>query len=274
MQSRFKLTLAGLVALLVAGFVFSTSALAGPGPFWYQKKVGSSGSGIKISERSPETFTAKSGKSTLIGLAGGSNPEVVCAEDKSTGVIYNNSLQGQGKIAVSFEKCKTNLPECEVNEPIQFKSNLHLAWKYQGKEEELGKGKQLKQQALGQVPDLLFYTGEIKQGTKSLEELKFVELSFKKNGKGTCGQVGIPLTAKGYESATITPEGIEHFSPTASIGFTPGPHEQHFWNGEEQIPLTTKLKLAENNATFESQDEISSYLTQQGASQEVAIFEN
>jgi hypothetical protein len=58
------------------------------------------------------------------------------------------------------------------------------------------------------------------------------------------------------------------------IAFTPGPHEQHFWNGVEQVPLTTSLQLSENTAKFESQEEVGHFLTQQNIQQEVAILEN
>jgi hypothetical protein len=270
MQSRVRLTLAGLVALLAASFVLSASASAGPGPFWLQKKVGSCNcSAVKIAAKSPEKFQAKSGKSILIGKTG-TNVEIECAEDRAGGIIYNNELQGQGKINVAFEKCKINVPNCKVKEPIQFNANFHLMWKYLGNTEELSK--QGKQRFLGQTPDLLFYNGEIQQGTTTLEEKEFVKIGVEKSG-GEC-IVPSPVVPKGYESATITPNQEQQFSSTASIGFTPGPHRQHFWNGVEQVELKTVLGFGGNSATFESQDEVGPFLTQQNAQQEVSISES
>jgi hypothetical protein len=274
MHSRVRLTLAGLVALVTLGSILSVSALAGPGPFWRQRQVGEGGNGVKIAEKSPEKFQAKSGRAKLIGKTG-ENVEIECAEDRAGGIIYNNQLQGQGKITVSFEKCKINIPHCKVIEPIQFKANFHLMWKWQGLKTEL-EGQ--KRSEVGQRPDLLFYNGEIQQGMTALEEKEFVKIGLTNEG-GTCLGTN-PVVPKGYESATITPgQGkeageLEKFSTTASIGFTPGPHEQDFWNGKEQIGLVTSLKIGANAATFESQDEVGPFLTQANGQQEVAIFEN
>jgi hypothetical protein len=278
MHSRVRLTLAGLVALLALGSILSMSAFAGPGPFWRQRQVGEGGNGVKIAEKSPEKFQAKSGLSRLAAVVGTEPAKIECDEDRAGGIIYNNSLQGQGKITVTYSKCHTNLPFCKVNEPIVFKANYHLMWKYRGIPKELEGQKRAE---AGQVPDLLFYRGEIQQGQKGseLEKQEFVTITLKSEG-GTCSAAGLALKAKGYESATITSgQGkeageLEKFATTASIGFTPGPHEQDFWNGIKQEALTTSLQLIENKASFESQDEVGPFLTQANGQQEVAIFES
>jgi hypothetical protein len=275
MQSRVRLMLAGLVALLALSSILSAPAFAGPGPFWRQREDGSTQIGVKISPQSPEKFQAKSGPSTLIGLTAGKegiNTIVICENDRAGGIIYNGKLQGQGKIKVAYENCTTNLKGCAVKQPIIFSANFHLMWKYQGKPEELEPQK--KQQSLGQVPDLLFYTGEVEEGAKTLEEKEFVKIAFEKNNGAECLAAIAPIVVKGFESATITPEGVEKWSKTTSIGFTPGPHEQHFWNGVEQVALTTSLKFGSNSALFESQDEVGPYLTQSNNQQEVAVYEN
>ncbi len=270
-MSKVRLILAGLVALLALSSILPAASLAGGGPFWRQRKAAAEGNGVKISEQSPVKFQAKSGRSILSGTVGTTATKIECAEDRAGGILYNNSLQGQGKIIVSFFGCTTELPKCKVVEPIVFKANLHLVWKWQGLAKELEGQKQTE---AGQVPDLLFYTGEIAQGTTTLEEKEFVKIELKKNTEGSCLEEGVPLEAKGYESATLTPEGVEHWTTKTSIGFTPGPHEQHFWNGTTQVSLITSLMFDSKPATFTSQDETGPFLTQKNEQQEVSVFES
>jgi hypothetical protein len=278
MGYKVRLVLAGLTALLAVSAIISVSASAGPGPFWLQKKANDCCSaGWKITAQSPEKFQGKSGRAVLKSKILAIAVEIICNKDRSGGIIYNNGLQGQIKIAVSFSECTINgLPKCKVNEPIQFNANGHLMWKWNGTTAQLNERPQEKQ-----VPDLLFYGGEIQQGTKSLEESKpFVSIAI--GGEGCAVKEAEPFVAKGYESADVTPWKMQfenqmgpqtEFVDRLFVGFTPGPHEQHFWNGQEQVGLVTSLHLGTEAAKFENQAELGPFYTQKNEQQIIAISE-
>lgn len=276
MGYKVRLVLGGLIALLAVSATISVSASAGPGPFWLQKKVNDCCSaGWKITAQSPEKFQAKSGRSVLKAKIVAIPVEIICNKDRAGGIIYNNGLQGQMKISVSFTECVvTGLKGCTVAEPIQFNANGHLMWKWNGTPKQLSEQPQREQ-----VPDLLFYGGEIQQGAKSLEEGKeFVPIKI--SGE-TCA-VKETFVAKGFESADVTPWTMQfenqmgpqtEFVERLFVGFTPGPHEQHFWNGLEQVGLRTALHLGVEPATFTSQEELGPFYTQKNEQQKVAISE-
>jgi hypothetical protein len=278
MGYKLRLVLGGLIALLAVSSIISVSASAGPGPFWLQKKVNdNSSAGWKIAAQSPEKFQGKSGKAVLKSKILGIAIEIICNKDRSGGIIYNNGLQGQMKISVSFTECTiVGLAKCKVNEPIQFNANGHLMWKWNGTTAQLNERPQEKQ-----VPDLLFYHGEIQQGTKALEEgAEFVTIRI--GGEGCAVKEAEAFVAKGYESADVTPWTMQfanqmgpqtEFVDRLFLGFAPGPHEQHFWNGQEQVPLVTELHLGVEKATFTNQAELGPFYTQNNEQQKIAISE-
>lgn len=260
--------LTGLTALLTMSFILSVTALAGPGPFWHQRKAGEMGNGVKISGLSPEKFQGKGSLNILITFH-----EVTCNEAQIKGLIYNNSLQGQGKLAVLYTGCSSNLTHCIVNEPVHFSTNAHLAWKWEQEPKEL-EGQ--KRQSLGQVPGMLLYHGEIEEGVKGLkEEMEFISISFKKDGVGECEFAEAPLVIKGYSSAEITPEGIEHWASTYHLRFRTSQIWQTYWNGSEQLGLLSSLKGGiSSSAGFKGQAKLGPFLAQGGEPREIAIFEN
>jgi hypothetical protein len=277
MGYKVRLVLGGLIALLAVSSIISVSASAGPGPFWLQKKVNDCCSaGWKITAQSPEKFQGKSGRSILKAKVNGVPfLEIICNKGRSGGIIYNNGLQGQMKISVSFTECVVvSLKGCTVAEPIQFNANGHLMWKWNGTTAQLNERPQEKQ-----VPDLLFYGGEIQQGTKALEEGK--ELVGLKISGEACA-VKETFVVKGFESADATPWTMQfknqigpqtEFAERLFIGFTPGPHEQHFWNGEEQIGLVTSFHLGVEPFSLTNQDELGPFYTQKNEQQKIAISE-
>jgi hypothetical protein len=274
MQSRVRLTLALLTSLIALGSILSGAASAVPGPYWHQRKAGGAGNGVKISEFSPDKFQAKGGKWVLDAPNLSVSTSVTCGEHRSSGVIYNNALQGQIKIDTTFEKCETNLANCAVDEPIKFHADAHLMWKWRFSPKELEAEKQSK---LGQYPELMFEGGEIHQGAKGLEKLELMHIEFKGSGTGECEQPFPPLIVKGYHGAAMSPLGVERWTTNYSLSFPEIQQTQSYWNGLEQLTIQSVVYADENEgatASIETQEVLGPVLTQGGAQQLVAIYEN
>ncbi len=267
MQTRRRLVLAGLVILLTLSLVTAAPVPASPGPFWRQRAVGVKTSGVKITQAAQEKFLSKGGIAILqtpsLGIT------ITCLESQNKGTIWNNRLQGQGKLQVVFHKCTVtgNGVGCSVVEPIKFSTFFHLAWKWNGEAKQLEQGNQ---EALGQKVDLLFTPREIQEGAESIGETEsFVTLKF----AGTCTFLNMEIL--GFESAQIYPTQVGTWANSAVFVFTPVRKKQHFWNGTKQVGVETRLRdfgLAETG--FESVDEANTFAAANGEPIEVSIVEN
>jgi hypothetical protein len=268
MLNRTRLVLAGLVALLALSSVMAAPVSASPGPFWHQRPAGTTGNGVKITQSAQEKFLSKGGTSVLT-TGGAVNITITCAEVQNKGTIWNNKLQGQGKLQVQFTKCKTigNGAGCTVAEPIKFSTYFHLAWKWNGEAKQLEQGNQ---EALGQKVDILFTPKEIQEGAESInDEENFVTLTF----NGICLNASTEVV--GFESAQIYPTQVGTWASNAAFVFTPVRKKQHFWNGTKQVGVETRLRafgLVESG--FESVDEANTFQAANGEPVEVSVSEN
>jgi hypothetical protein len=267
MQSRRGIVLAGLVALLALGSVMAAPVSAFPGPFWRQRPAGTSGNGVKITQSAQEKFQSKGGKGVFslpgVGIT------LTCLESQDKGTIWNNKLQGQGKLQVVVHRCSQtgNGTGCTIVEPIKFNAYFHLAWKWDGSAKQLEQGKQ---GALGQKWDVLFTPVEIAEGAEKLStEEEFVTINF----AGTCTAASSRVL--GFESAQPYPTQIGTWTSTVVFVFTPGKHLQHFWNGAKQVGVETGLKafgLVES--TLEGADEAYEFAAANGEPVEISVAEN
>jgi streptogrisin C len=238
-----------------------------PGPVWRQRPTGTTGNGVEIPQSAPEKFLSKGGTSVLttppLGIT------ITCLEVQNKGTIWNNKLQGQGKLQVELHKCTVtgNGAGCTVAEPIKFSTYFHLAWKWNGEAKQLEQGNQ---EALGQKVDILFTPKEIQEGAESISETEnFVTLNF----TGTCTVASTEVV--GFESAQIYPTQVGTWTSNATFVFTPARHLQHFWNGTKQVGVETRLRafgLVETG--FESVDEANTFQAANGEPVEVSIAEN
>jgi hypothetical protein len=267
MLNRTRLVLAGLVALLALSSVMAAPVSAFPGPFWRQRPAGTSGNGVKITQSAQEKFQSKGGKSILRAPSVGIT--VTCLESQDKGTIWNNKLQGQGKLQIAFHRCTQtgNGTNCTVAEPINLSTFFHLAWKWDGSAKQLEQGNQ---ESLGQKWDVLFTPSEIAEGAEKLStEEEFVTINF----AGTCTAASSKVL--GFESAQPYPTQIGTWTSTVVFVFTPGKHLQHFWNGAKQVGVETGLKafgLVES--TFEGADEGYGFAAANGEPVEVSVAEN
>jgi hypothetical protein len=269
MLNRTRLVLAGLVVLLALSSVMAAPVSAFPGPFWRQRAVGVKTNGVKITQAAQEKFLSVGGKAVF--RSPGVGIVITCLESQDKGTIWNNQLQGQGKIQVAFHNCTVtgNGTNCKVVEPIKFSSFFHLAWKWNGTKAQLAQGNQ---ESLGQKWDILFTPREIVEGAENLSEKEeFVTVNFTPEAECTFAN----STILGFESAQPYPTQIGTWTNTLVIVFIPGRHLQHFWNGARQVGVETGLKafgLVES--TFEGEDEANTFAAANGEPVEVSVAEN
>jgi hypothetical protein len=270
MLNRTRLVLAGLVALLALSSVMAAPVSAHPGPFWRQRAVGNMTNGVKITQSAQEKFQSKGGRSVLAVPTLG--VEIICLEAQNKGTIWNNKLQGQGKVQVAFHNCTVtgNGTNCKVVEPIRFSAFLHLAWKWNGTEAQLAQGNQ---QELGQKPDVIFTHNEIAEGAESISEKEnFVTIAFTPGEGGKCTLASSETV--GFESAQLYPPNVEEWVKEAAFVFTPGKHQQHFWNGAKQVGVSTTLTFLAQLGTFAFEDIANTFAAANGEPVEIAVFEN
>jgi len=265
MQNRTRLVLAGLVALLALSSVMAAPVSAHPGPFWRQRPAGTTGSGVKITQSAQEKFQSKGGLSVL--AVPGAGLEIKCAAAQDKGTIWNNSLQGQGKVQIEFHRGCTvsgGGENCKVVEPIKFSAYFHLAWKWNGETKQLEQGNQ---QELGQKPDVIFTHSEL--GTAGVPKEEFVTLTLVE-----CGMFSGTNIVSGFESAQLYPFQVETWVKEAAFVFTPGKHKQHYWNGKEQEGVETALTTATLASSFAFEDNANTFAAANGEPVEIAVFEN
>jgi hypothetical protein len=250
--------LAALTALLTPGAAFAEA-----GPFWHHREVGGMGNGMKIEEKSPESFNGEGGEQVFNGELSGTKVEIVAKSVQAKGIVYNGALQGQFKLLLKGHEPKLVKPElkgCEVKlgENNELKAEGHLAWKWNGEKKQLEE----QPQAL-QKPSAIATPAPIEAGATKLPEGSFTTVSLKGSA---CGVLAGTFKASGSASALPKPANLEEWSTTLTIAF-PGWKQLHFWNGKEFIGSSVGLTVGGNPAT------ITGSAVSKAAVQEIAAFE-
>ena len=271
--NRVRAVVLGFLALLAVGSFGTSAAMAGPGPFWHHRAVGTEGNGLKIDQPNDENFSGEGGEQTLVGEIT-SKPtntiiEIVAKSVQAKGVIYNNALQGQIKVTLLYHEPKlvkpAGFPECQVkigfNKNNEVKAEGHLAWKYQGNTSELTESP-----VTVQKPGIIFTPKEVVSGETKLPEGTFTEITLSPATK--CGVFGGTFPVKGSLSAITKPGNLGQWSTTLVTEF-PGWKQQHIWTGVggADIAVEPGLVFAGNPST------LTGSVTSKAAVQEIAVFE-
>jgi hypothetical protein len=153
---------------------------------------------------------------------------IECTNSASVGSTIESQgkdRSGQGKGRISYEKCKTNITECKVAEPIltnQIKSHLALS-------ETTVQGK-------------LVRPVEVFEPTETND--KFVELKLSGSG---CGLIAGSQAVEGNVAAEIAPEGAE-----VSEGLLNFPKTaiKTVYNEQAEVPVGLKVAASSTISTF------------------------
>jgi hypothetical protein len=247
MSCKARTLLLGLVALVLMGSVSAGTAYAEAGPFFYGREAGSEGVGEKLSESNPGEIQGEGGEQTLRSTIGGTAVEITAKSIQDKGIIYNNALQGQVKVLLTYRGprlIKPALKECEVKigSNNETKVEDHLAWKWNGAKKQL---EEEKEQATWK-PGIIFMTKPIAEGETKLPGGTFAVVTFSGGG---CGVISGSFMVDGSLSAAVKPANLDEWS-SELITVSPGWKQQSFWNGKSFIGAEPGLTIGENAATF------------------------
>jgi len=263
MLSRTRVLGLSLLALMAVGAFASASAYAtgsrAAGPFWYRK---SGTTQVKISQQpQPESFKGKGGTQSLNGTIAGLETEIQSSSDVASGEIYNNPVQGQAKIQITYNSPKLVKPvglaeKCEVKVGSNNVVKLwaHLAWKWNGEPKQL----KIQPQSSEQKWEIIFTSTEIpiQQQTEKLPSGIFTEIELGKN----CGVLsGLKNKVEGNEVGLPSVNGVASPLETPSTELTvqtppTGPYLQHWSNGFVWIGSKVGLVFGGNPATLVGQN--------------------
>jgi hypothetical protein len=262
----------GLVALTLVGS-FAVAASASPGPFWYHRSSPSCGCAMKIAATEPEQIKGEGGEQRLKGKVVGESVEIRATSLQVKGIVYNNNLQGQAKLELTYHGLEVpKFPKCVVTIGINNTVKVfgHLAWKWNGLTSQLEQQKQRPEQH----PDWIFTATELTQGATELPKTVFANFLFVNKGTESCVFNGDQFEVKGSVAGEIKPEQLETWGFAQTIKTPEGKQKQHFWNGEKNIGVETSLLLGTEPASLLGETTVQTAGRQGGAPQEVAIFEN
>jgi hypothetical protein len=265
LRSRTRATLLGALTLLLASSFGSATALAGPGPFAYHRAIGEKSNGVKISEKSPESFQGEGGEQKAASKISGTEVEGVAKSVQIKGILYNNSLQGQLKMELKFhevELIKPKLPGCEVKFGKNDTASVvgHLAWKWDGTAKQLEEPSQARQGPAG-----VGLGSELKEGATELPNTEFTTITF---SGAACGVLIGKFAAKGSETIKTKPSMLGEWSKSLAITLSEGKEKIHFWNGKTFIGAETALLLGSEPAKVSGESKATV------TSQEITVFEN
>lgn len=244
---RIRAVLLGVLALLLASPLATATAFAAAGPFWHHREVGEKGEGAKIEEKSPETFQGEGGEQKLKGTIAGIPVEGVATSVQVKGIIYNNPLQGQTKLKMTYHEprlVKPALSGCTttIGENNTVSTLGHLVWKWDGTAKQL-----TEETPLLQKPDGIAVPSEITEGATGLPAGTFTTISLKGAG---CGVLIGTFKIEGSTILEGTPENLGEWSTSITVRLPEGKHKQHFWNGKAFIGVETGLKSAGSEANI------------------------
>ncbi|HEV3070474.1 MAG TPA: hypothetical protein VGY76_03500 [Solirubrobacteraceae bacterium] len=261
---RTRAILLGFLTLLAIGS-FAASAAAEAGPFWSHRPTGGK-SGTKIEEKAQDEVAGSGGEQRLNGTIGKEPVEIVSTQVQIKGHIWNNARQGQAKLEIRYVEprlAKPALSNCtvKVGQNNIFNVQFHLAWKWNGTEAQL-----LEQPQANQVVDGILYPLEVQPGEIPKETAEFTSVTLSGSG---CGVLAGTFKAVGYIATALEKTTLGEFN--TSIGFkveNGSLLQQHIWAGSSFLGLTTVLKFANNNATYNGAAKVGDT-----SQQEVAVTE-
>ncbi len=267
---KLRAGLLGVLALLLLGSLVPAVASAEGGPFWHHRGKGEGGNGVKIEKGSPEKVEGKGGEQKLKTKLGEAL-EITSSSVEVKGTIYNNGLQAQSNLELTYIEPKITTPEsakgCEVKVGSNNVVKVHgdAAWKYKGNAEELTGKPQRKFQGI----EWIFLPSERVQGETAEEGKGSQFTTITIEGSKVC-----PTTlhekqgpVKGSLMGEGQPGGLEEWSTEQTIKTPEGEFWQHYWNGEKFVPWKTGLFFVNEKANLVGTTKVTT------ASQEVALFE-
>ncbi len=273
---KVRAGLLGLLAMLLVGSFAAASASA-QGPFFHHRNKGETGNGVKWNQQTSkppwEAVEGSGGEAKLKGKVLSIATEITAEGTEVKGIVFNNALQGQTKVLLTYLNPKVAVPASSHCSVIIGTNNVvklygHQAWTWNGTEEQL---KEQPQKA--QKPDWIFLPSELQQGAEGLPtNLAYTTLTFSNNG-GTCLLDGT-FAVEGSTAAAVEPAGVEEFSTKETQRALPNEAGQHFWNGKKNVGVKTALKFAGSPAVIEQTDTVKTIGTQGFEPQELAHFES
>jgi hypothetical protein len=277
---KMKAGLLGLLAMLLIGLYASTAAYA-VGPFFHKRAIGEAGNGVKWNQQKPPAWEAVGGEggiATLVGKIGGREVTIQAKETKVKGIVYNNAVQGQAKIELTYVEPKLIKPteaegiKCTVtignNNVVKIFG--HLAWTWDGT------AAQLKEQPqTGQKPDWIFTPQELQQELKELPTgLIFTTITLKNVEAASCGTLAsVQNPVKGNAAAAVELPNVKEWSTEETQKALPNETKQHLFNGKENVGVKTGLFLGTEPAKLEQEDKVKTLGLQGLEQQELAKFE-
>jgi hypothetical protein len=260
-----RVSVLGLLAVMLAGSVAAGTASATAGPFWHHRAIGGEGEGSKIEPSAPENFQGESGVQRFIATISSSSIEITSSSAQVKGAIFNTSLQGQAKFQIAFSQptlVKPALKGCTVviGEKNIVVSHGHLAWKWNGEKKQL---EETTQEA--QKPSMIITPAEIAEGVTELPKGEFTKVSLSGSG---CGVLAGTFKVEGSETGFSSPSNVKEWSTKLAVSGVEGKElPQHFWNGKEFVGVRVGLLFGGNPASIVGQGAGSA------DQQEVAVFE-
>jgi hypothetical protein len=271
--SELRAELLGLLVVLLAGLYGSATAHAA-GPFFHHRPLQGSGNGVKIDAREPEGVFSSAGEQKLRFKALDNEVEIASPHAEVKGVIYNNALQGQAKLLVTFLEPKITKPiseaECEVKIGTNNTLKLfgHQAWTWDGTKTQLEEQPQKEQK-----PDWIFLSQELQQGAEELPKTLFYTLTLSKGLKGTCAAAAV-YPVIGNAAAAVEPLNLGEWSSKEGITLLEDGTKQHFWNGKKNIGVESFSSLGGEKEELVGQFKLNTTGRPGGAPQEIAHFES
>jgi hypothetical protein len=270
--SKQRAWLLGLLAPMLVGSYTAASAYA-VGPFFHQRAIGGKGNGVKIAAGEPEVVSGSAGKQELRFEVGEQDFLVTSPRAELKGVIYNNALQGQAKLSLTFVEPKIEEPALSgctatigANNTIKLLG--HQAWTWNGTEAQLEEQSQKEQK-----PEWIFLPQELQQGAEGLpKEQLFFYISL--GPKGSCGALSGKLPVVGSLAVAVEPSGVEEWSTSETGIFLPNPTKLHFWNGVRNVGVEAGATQGTGPFTLTGKYQLKTAGRQGGASREVARFES
>lgn len=270
-KPRVRVLLVALAVTLAASLLGAVQASAAAGPFCYHRAIGGQGKGELIKAQTPEQVFGGGGPQKFITKIAGAETEIESPFAQVKGVIYNNNLQCQVKIDLKYQTpklVKPNLPGCNVTigSGNSAKAVGHQVWSYNGLAKELEEQKQLQQKPVG-----ILLPSELVEGSKELPKETYTTITF----GASCGVLmGLKVEVRGSGGGTLKPEHIGEWATTTEIQSEGGEILQHFWNGKEMVGAKTGLTVGTEPAKYEGRAKMKTIGRQQGAPQEIALFES
>ncbi len=267
---KTRVGILGLLTMMVVGAFASSSAQA-QGPVWYHRTSPGCGCQAKISAKEPEYMAGGGGKQKLRGTIGGTAFEITAGQAQIKAEIYNNNLQAQTKIQISYHELKLanpNFPNCVVTVGTGnvIKVYGHQMWKWDGTSTQLHE-----QPVQQQRPDWVFLPTEPQQEATELPNNNTFT-TIKLTG-AECGILAGTYPVKGSVAAAITPPNLGEWGFNETQKIWPTSQKQHFFNGKENIGAETKLTFGGTAAELEGEFSTKTIGRQQNAPQEIAHFE-